>query len=86
MNIDLIAQLKKYDDFAVAYRNGDEKQLYNGKSLLFYSLANNVPEERYKISMFLLNKDTDACGTNECSENLFHILLSRVKHDLPQTV
>ena len=86
MNIDLIAQLKKYDDFAATYRDGDEKQLYKGRSLLFYSLANNLPEERYKISMFLLNQDTDACGTNECGENLFHILLSRVKHDLPQTV
>lgn len=86
MNIEFIAQLKKYDDFLKTYSEGHEKQLYNSKSLLFYSLANNVPEERYKISMFLLNKDTDACGTNECGENLFHVLLSRVKHDLPQTV
>ena len=76
MNIEFIAQLKKYDDFLKTYSEGNEKQLYNSKSLLFYSLANNVPEERYKISMFLLNKDTDACGTNECGENLFHVLLS----------
>lgn len=40
MNIDLIAKLKKYDDFISAYKTGDEEKLYNGKSLLFYSLSN----------------------------------------------
>ncbi|WP_295089629.1 ankyrin repeat domain-containing protein [Ruminococcus sp.] len=86
MDISLIAKLKKYDDFIELFQSGDEKKLYNGQSLLFYSLSNNVPEERYKISMFLLEKETDACGVNEYGENLFHILFSRVKHDLPQTL
>lgn len=86
MDISLIAKLKKYDDFAAVYKDGDETKLYNEKNLLFYSLSNNVPEERYRISMFLLDKGADVCGVNECSENLLHILLSRIKHDLPQTV
>ena len=76
MDISLIAKLKKYDDFIELFQSGDEKKLYNGQSLLFYSLSNNVPEERYKISMFLLEKETDACGVNEYGENLFHILFS----------
>ena len=86
MNINLTAQLKKYDEFIELYKSGDEKKQYNGKSLLFYSLANNAPDERYNISMFLLEKGTDACGVNECGENLFHVLLSRVTHNLQQTV
>lgn len=85
MDISLIVKLKKYDDFISAYKLGDEEKLYNGKSLLFYSLSNNNPEERYRISMFLLKKGTDVKGTNECGENLFHILLSRVNHVLFQT-
>ena len=86
MDISLTAKLKKYDDFIELFQNGDEKKLYNGESLLFYSLSNNVPEERYRISMFLFEKGTDASGVNESGENLFHILFSRIKHDLPQTI
>ena len=85
MNIDLIAKLKKYDDFISAYKTGDEEKFYNGKSLLFYSLSNNDPEERYRISMFLLKKEADVKGTNQCGENLFHVLLSRANHILSQT-
>ena len=64
MNIDLIAKIKKYDDFISAYKTGDEEKLYNGKSLLFYSLSNNDPEERYRISMFLLKK-RNGCKRNK---------------------
>lgn len=85
MNIDLIAKLKKYDDFIAVYQVGDEKKLYNGRSLLFYSLSNNNPEERYKISKFLLDQGMDATGINESEESLLHILLSRTKHNLVQT-
>ena len=81
MNIDLIAKLKKYDDFIAVYQVGDEKKLYNGRSLLFYSLSNNNPEERYKISKFLLDQGMDATGINESEESLLHILLSRTKHN-----
>ena len=86
MDISLTAKLKNYDDFIELFQNGDEKKLYNGESLLFYSLSNNVPEERYRISMFLFEKGTDTSGVNEYGENLFHILFSRIKHDLPQTI
>ena len=37
MDIDLIAYIKKYNDFTLNYKVGDERKLYNGKSLLFYS-------------------------------------------------
>lgn len=85
MNIDLVAQLKDFDAFMQAYETGCEQCTYEGKSLLFYSLANNDPESRYQISSFLLDKGTDAAGTNAEGESVLHILLSRVKHNLKQT-
>ena len=59
--------------------------LYKGKSLLFYSLSNNDTESRYLITDFLLNKGAEANVTNECGENLLHILLSRTNHNIKQT-
>ena len=59
MDIDLIAYIKKYNDFTLNYKVGDERKLYNGKSLLFYSLANNDADSRYSISSFLLDKGID---------------------------
>lgn len=56
-----------------------------GKSLLFYSISNNDTRSRYLISMFLLDKGMNTDETNECGENLLHVLLSRSKHDLEQT-
>ena len=39
MDISLVAKMKKYDEFISCYNEGDEKKLYKGKSLLFYSLS-----------------------------------------------
>lgn len=52
MDIYLVAKLKKYDDFISCYNEGDEKKMYKGKSLLFYSLSNNDAESRYLITFF----------------------------------
>ena len=35
--------------------------------------------------MFLLNKGSEVDVTNECGENLLHILLSRTNHNIKQT-
>ena len=70
MDISLVAKMKKYDEFISCYNEGDEKKVYKGKSLLFYSLSNN---------------DTEINVINECGENLLHILLSRTKHNIKQT-
>ena len=60
MDISLVAKMKKYDEFISCYNEGDEKKVYKGKSLLFYSLSNNDTESRYLITDFLLNKGTEA--------------------------
>ena len=44
MDISLVAKMKKYDEFISCYNEGDEKKVYKGKSLLFYSLSNNDTE------------------------------------------
>ena len=85
MDISLVAKMKKYDEFISCYNEGDEKKVYKGKSLLFYSLSNNDTESRYLITDFLLNKGAEANVTNECGENLLHILLSRTNHNIKQT-
>ena len=53
MDISLVAKMKKYDEFISCYNEGDEKKLYKGKSLLFYSLSNNDAESRYLIKNLL---------------------------------
>ena len=68
--------------FISCYNEGDEKKVYKGKSLLFYSLSNNDTESRYLITDFLLNKGVEVNVINECGENLLHILLSRTKHNI----
>ena len=86
MNISLVAQIKKYDDFFQCYNEGDEKRLYKNESLLFYSLSNNDIESRYIISKFLLDRCSDVNVINEEGEGLLHILLSRTNHDIKQTI
>ena len=85
MDISLVAKIKKYDEFINCYNKGDVKKLYEGKSLLFYSLSNNDVESRYLITEFLLNEGADVDVINECGENLLHILLSRTNHNIKQT-
>lgn len=86
MDVSLTAKLKNFSEFYSLYRNGDERELYQGKSLLFHAISNNDPDSRYEISTFLLKKGVDARETNDSNETLLHILLSRVHHNLDQTV
>lgn len=86
MDISLTAKLKSFSEFQCLYHDGDETKEYYGKSLLFYAISNNDPESRYQISTFLLGKGVGVKETNDCGETLLHILLSRVKHNLDQTV
>lgn len=85
MDISLVAKMKKYDEFILYYNEGDERKVYKGKSLLFYSLSNNDIESRFLITNFLLSKGAEVNVTNEYGENLLHILLSRTNHNIKQT-
>lgn len=47
---------------------------------------NQTPQNRYDIVKFLIGEGAELKGTNEESETLFHILFSRPKHIMEQTV
>lgn len=86
MNISMIAKLKGMVDFLNSYSKKDVNKLFDGKSLLFYSISNNNLDARYAISNYLLDEGAQVTGVNEENETLLHILLSRINHDLPKTI
>lgn len=68
-----------------------DKQLLNetpksGSPLIFCAMSNQAPENRYDIVKFLISEGIELKGTNAENETLFHILFSRPKHNLEQTV
>ena len=58
----------------------------NDSPLIFCAMANQTPQNRYDIVKFLIGEGAELKGTNEESETLFHILFSRPKHIMEQTV
>lgn len=90
MDIDLIAMMKEsHEEFLENYKEGDEKKLYDGRSLLNYAVANNNPEARFKNANFLLDKGMDASVLNPEKESLLHIAASQISNNnktLPQTI
>lgn len=86
MTIDLIAQLKGTREFFASYSPKDVNTLFDGKSLLFYSISNSDLDSRYTITNFLLNEGAQVTGVDDENNTLLHILLSRTNHDLPKTI
>jgi ankyrin repeat protein len=91
MNIDFIAKLKTAEDFFKTYKESDGKILYpdgdeGEKSLLFFSLSNNKPKDRYLISDFLLDQGVDVLTRNSEGHTVLHVLLGHRLHDIKETV
>ena len=68
-----------------------DKRLLNavpktGSPVVFRAMANQTPQNRYDIVKFLIDEGTELKGTNAQGETLFHILFSRPKHSMAQTV
>lgn len=68
-----------------------DKRLLNeapkiGSPVIFCAMANQTPQNRYDIVKFLIGEGAELKGTNAESETLFHILFSRPKHIIEQTV
>lgn len=68
-----------------------DKQLLNvtpaaGSPLIFCAMSNQTPENRYDIVKFLINEGVELKISNAESKTLFHILFSRPKHNLEQTI
>lgn len=75
----------------VQFKKVYDKRLLNetpqdGSPVIFCAMANQTPQNRYDIVKFLIGEGAELKGTNEESETLFHILFSRPKHIMEQTV
>jgi ankyrin repeat protein len=85
IKIDLIAKLKNTSEFMKVYKDGDEKNVFDGKSLIFFSLSNTDLSSRYEISNFLLDKNIDVLCKNREDETVLHVLLGQRKNDIEKT-
>ena len=68
-----------------------DKRLLNavpktGSPVVFHAMANQTPQNRYDIVKFLIDEGAELKETNAQGETLFHILFSRPKHSMAQTV
>ncbi len=68
-----------------------DKRLLNavpktGSPVVFHAMANQTPQNRYDIVKFLIDEGAELKETNAQDETLFHILFSRPKHSMAQTV
>lgn len=87
MNMYFSARTQTLAQFKEVY----DKRLLNetpqdGSPVIFCAMANQTPHNRYDIVKFLIGEGAELKGTNEESETLFHILFSRPKHIMEQTV
>lgn len=60
--------------------------IHGGSTILFDAMAHQSPQDRYDIVRFLIAQGAELTGTNGENETLFHILFSRPKHNMAQTV
>ena len=68
-----------------------DKRLLNavpraGSPVVFRAMANQTPQNRYDIVEFLIDEGAELNGTNAQGETLLHILFSRPRHSMAQTV
>lgn len=86
MKVDLTARMCSAKEFFEVYREGDEKQLYDGKSLLMWAIGNTKAEARYEICNFLLDKSVVGIELKGIGgANLLHVLLDQYQHNIPKT-
>ena len=86
MNIDLIAMLKNTKEFLSIYKKDDVKKTFDGKSLIFYSLANTNLDSRYEISKILLNDGVDIFDNIDRKRTVIHVLLDQNENRIPETL
>ncbi|MEQ6898220.1 hypothetical protein [Microbacterium sp. KR10-403] len=82
MKIDLTATMKSADDFFALFEEGDQRELFNGMSLLRRAIMNTKPDARYAIADFLLDRDAVIGPVGDDGTTLLHVLFGHVKHDV----
>lgn len=76
----------KLAQFMEVYDQQRLHEIHGGSTIIFDAMAHQSPQDRYDIVRFLIAQGAELTGTNGENEALFHILFSRPKHNMAQTV
>lgn len=88
MTIELTAHMRPASEFFEMYRQNpvDVNSVFDGMPLLMDALANNDPESRFAICIFLLDKGANAHVMNDEKETPLHFLFSAPQYNFEQTM
>lgn len=86
MDMYFSAKRKSLAQFMEVYDQQRLHEIHGGSTILFDAMAHQSPQDRYDIVRFLIAQGAELTGTNGENETLFHILFSRPKHNMAQTV
>ena len=78
----MAARIGAKDEFFTMFREGNEKQFFDGLPLIFYAAANVNPEARYEICNFLLDRNVVVSSLNKENQSILHIILGHVEQDI----
>lgn len=88
MRIAFLASAKGKDEFFEEYGKNpvDVNSVFDGIPLINSTLANPNAEDRYIMSMFLLERGATANVCNQQKEGPLHILFSHTEHDFSKSM
>lgn len=86
MDMYFSAKRQTLAQFMEVYDQQRLHEVHGGSTILFDAMAHQSPQDRYDIVRFLIAQGAELTGTNGENETLFHILFSRPKHNMAQTV
>ena len=86
MDMYFSAKRQPLAQFIEVYDQQRLHEIHGGSTIIFDAMAHQSPQDRYDIVRFLITQGAELTGTNGENETLFHILFSRPKHNMAQTV
>lgn len=86
MDMFFSAKRQTLAQFMEVYDRQRLNEVHGGSPVIFDAMANQSPQDRYEIVKFLVGEGAELTGTNAEKETLFHVLFSRPKLDIGQTV
>lgn len=86
MDMYFSAKRQTLAQFMEVYDQQRLHEIHGGSTIIFDAMAHQSPQDRYDIVRFLIAQGAELTGTNGENETLFHILFSRPKHNMAQTV
>lgn len=86
LRLTVLAHLNRKQEFMAQYKQGDEKLLYNGETLVYSALRNTDLESRYGLCNYLLDMGCPIQGETCNKASVFHILFGHARHDVEQDV